>query len=113
MSNNWDDPARRLRRSEEQARTKARLLDAAAEVIAKRGLDRASLDEMAAKAGLTKGAIYSNFTSKTDVVVALIDARLASHFQGLETAVDPSVELPKQTTQAANAWLAALADSEE
>jgi AcrR family transcriptional regulator len=103
----------RLSRSEEQARTKARLLEAAAEVIARHGLDRASLDEVAAQAGLTKGAIYSNFTSKTDVVVALIDAQFESHFQGLETSVDPSEELPNQTSQAADAWLAALAVSGE
>ncbi|MGH3967520.1 MAG: TetR/AcrR family transcriptional regulator [Mycobacterium sp.] len=106
-------PVQRLSRSEEQAGTKARLLDAAAEVIARRGVERASLDEMAAHAGLTKGAIYSNFTSKDDVVAALIDTRLEHHFRRLETAIDPSAELTKQTAQAAEVWLAAWVDSQE
>jgi AcrR family transcriptional regulator len=106
-------PPIRLSRAEEQARTRTRLLEAAAEVISQRGLDRATLDEMAAFAGLTKGAIYSNFASKDDVVVALIETRLESHFEGLETAIDGSGELAAQTTQAALAWLAALDASEE
>jgi AcrR family transcriptional regulator len=32
-----------------------------------------SLDEIAAAAGLTKGAVYSNFTGKTDLLLALLD----------------------------------------
>jgi AcrR family transcriptional regulator len=113
MSTLRKTPPRRLTRAEEQARTRSRLLEAAAEVISQRGLDRATLDEMAAFAGLTKGAIYSNFASKDDVVVALIEARLESHFEGLENAIDGSGELTAQTTQAAQAWLAALDASEE
>jgi AcrR family transcriptional regulator len=113
MSAHRREPPKRLSRSEEQARTRQRLLVAAGEVIAERGLDRASLEEMAAQAGLTKGAIYSNFASKSDVVVALIDAQLESNFQGLETAIDRSAELAQQSTQAADAWRATLAESEE
>lgn len=50
-----------------------RLLDAALEVFAERGLANASLDEVAARAGLTKGAIYSNFESKDDLFFAMMN----------------------------------------
>ena len=55
-------PKTRTRPTREQ--TRARLLRAASEVFATHGYDRASLDDVAAAAGLTKGAVYSSFASK-------------------------------------------------
>jgi AcrR family transcriptional regulator len=68
----------RLTRQERKAQTRARLLDAASKVFAERGLEAASIDEVAAAAGYTKGAVYSNFASKTDLVIALLERRIAS-----------------------------------
>src|SRR5580700_8083249 len=73
MSSLIDDkppPATRKR-----AQTVARLLDAAVAVIADKGFQRASLDEIAARVGLTKGAIYSNFGSKEDLFLAVAATR--------------------------------------
>jgi AcrR family transcriptional regulator len=56
-------------------RTRAKLLDAAAELFQARGVAAVSLDEVAAHAGLTKGAIYGNFTSKDDLVFAVTAER--------------------------------------
>ena len=53
--------------------TRTALLDAAERLWAERGIHSASLDDIAATAGLTKGAIYSNFTGKTDLLLALLD----------------------------------------
>jgi len=50
-----------------------RLLDAALVVFAERGFAEARLDDVAAAAGLTKGAIYSNFASKDEVFFAMLD----------------------------------------
>jgi AcrR family transcriptional regulator len=58
-----------------RAQTVARLLDAAVAAIADKGFQRASLDEIAAHAGLTKGAIYSNFGSKEDLFLAVAATR--------------------------------------
>src|SRR5687768_14330052 len=44
--------------------TREHLLEAAAIVFARDGFHRASLDDIAALAGFTKGAVYSNFKSK-------------------------------------------------
>jgi AcrR family transcriptional regulator len=70
--------AERLTRQQRKAQTRDRLLDAAATIFAERGLAAASLDEVAAQAGYTKGAVYSNFASKTDLVIALLERRIAS-----------------------------------
>ena len=61
-------------RQERRARTRAALLDAAERLWAERGIRGASLDEIAARAGLTKGAVYSNFASKAELVLESTDA---------------------------------------
>jgi AcrR family transcriptional regulator len=66
----------RLTREEKKARTRVLLIDAAATVFARRGFVAASLDEVAEEAGLTKGAVYSNFESKDDLFQAVMDDRL-------------------------------------
>ncbi len=58
-------------RDARKAQTRARLLDAAAQVYARRGFDGATLDEVAAEAGFTKGAVYSHFGSKENLLLAL------------------------------------------
>ncbi|HXB15231.1 MAG TPA: helix-turn-helix domain-containing protein [Solirubrobacteraceae bacterium] len=58
-------------REERKAQTRARLLEAAAAVYARRGFDGATLDEVAAEAGFTKGAVYSHFGSKENLLLAL------------------------------------------
>jgi AcrR family transcriptional regulator len=55
-----------------RAEVRRRLLDAAAEVFAHRGYEAARLDEIAAAAGFTKGAVYSNFAGKPALFAALV-----------------------------------------
>ena len=59
-------------RSEQQAQTRAEILDAAHAEIAQRGVADVTLDAVAARAGFTKGAIYSNFDSKIDLLFAVL-----------------------------------------
>jgi AcrR family transcriptional regulator len=74
--------------------TTARLLDAAFEVFAERGIHGASVEQICERAGFTRGAFYSNYKSKDELFLALFDHR---HAQTLEqvrrlTAVpDPAV----------------------
>jgi AcrR family transcriptional regulator len=79
-------PARRTRR-ERQAETRARLLEAAGSVFARRGLEGASLDEIAAEAGFTKGALYANFASKEDLFLAMLDERFSTRLDEIERAM--------------------------
>lgn len=59
-------------RSEKKRQTRRQLLDAAAAVIAEKGFHNASLMEIAERAGVTTGAIYSNFQSKEALLAAVI-----------------------------------------
>jgi len=54
--------------------TRERLIAAAAEVFAEKGYDRAGVQEIARRAGLTTGAIYGRFTGKADLLQAAIEA---------------------------------------
>ncbi len=56
-----------------RARTRKRLIEAAAAVIAEKGFDRASLEDIAALAGMTRGAVYGNFKNKEELFLALIE----------------------------------------
>lgn len=78
----------RMSRKESQLQTRERLLDAALEVFSHRGYYAASVDEVAAQAGFSKGAVYSNFSSKEDLFLALIDRRFAKDVQGYAGIVD-------------------------
>jgi AcrR family transcriptional regulator len=55
--------------------TRERLLDAAAEVFAERGYERAGVAEIARRAGLTTGAIYSRYAGKAELLLDAIDQR--------------------------------------
>lgn len=55
--------------------SRQRILEAAARVFARKGFQRASLDEIAAEAALTKGAIYWHFRSKNDLFSSLLKQR--------------------------------------
>ncbi|HEY2397723.1 MAG TPA: TetR/AcrR family transcriptional regulator [Solirubrobacteraceae bacterium] len=65
-------------RSARKAQTRSSLLAAAARVYARRGFGGATLDEVAADAGFTKGAVYSHFGSKENLLLALMEEHLAS-----------------------------------
>jgi AcrR family transcriptional regulator len=71
-------PRGQFDRSERKAATRARLLEAAARVYARRGFAGATLDEVAAEAGFTKGAVYGHFGSKENLLLALLQEHLAS-----------------------------------
>src|SRR2546421_1143936 len=56
-----------------RAERKARILDAAARAFADEGYDRASIEQIAELAGITKPVIYHHFASKRDLYIALIE----------------------------------------
>ena len=65
-----------MSRKETQQRTRERLLAAASKVFARRGYHRATVDEIASEAGFTSGALYSNFTGKEELFLALADRQV-------------------------------------
>jgi AcrR family transcriptional regulator len=63
---------KRLTREDSRERTTRRLLAAAGKLIARGGLSDTTLDDIAAEAGYTRGAFYSNFSSKGDLFIELL-----------------------------------------
>jgi AcrR family transcriptional regulator len=63
---------KRLSREETREQTTQRLLDAAAKVIARKGLDATSVEDIAETAGYSRGAFYSNFSSKEDLFIEML-----------------------------------------
>jgi AcrR family transcriptional regulator len=74
----------RLSREQSQARTRARLLDAAAVEFSTQGFAAASLDAIAERAGYSKGAVYSNFEDKDDLFLALLSRASEEMISGLQ-----------------------------
>jgi AcrR family transcriptional regulator len=74
----------RLTQPQRRARTRSSLIDAAATVFARRGYHGASLEEVAAEAGLSKGAVYYNFESKEALFLALLDQHIDARLHMLE-----------------------------
>jgi AcrR family transcriptional regulator len=70
------ETAGRVRRTP-RGEVRAGVLAAAARVFAERGYAASSVEQIAAAAGFSKGAVFSNFASKDDVFFALLDARSA------------------------------------
>ena len=74
-------PTTRLDRRTRRARTEGAdareaLLRAAAEVFAEHGFRHASIDEVAARAGYSKGAVYWHFAGKDELFLALVSERI-------------------------------------
>ena len=59
--------------AQRRASTRRRLIDASLDVFARKGFHAASLEEIAAKAGVSKGAVYYNFSSKEDLFLELLE----------------------------------------
>ena len=75
-----------MTREESRQHTRRRLLDAAARVFAKRGYRGASVEEISSEAGYTIGALYSNFSGKEEVLLALLEQRVAQIAERIVTA---------------------------
>ena len=78
---------RRLTREESKARTRSELLRAASRLFVRNGFVATSLSDIAEEAALTKGAVYSNFASKEELFLALLQETETNDWaRGQETA---------------------------
>ncbi|RJL35283.1 TetR/AcrR family transcriptional regulator [Bailinhaonella thermotolerans] len=75
-----------MTRAEAKERNRRALLAAARLIVARDG-HRARLEEIAERAGLTTGAVYSLFGSKNGLLLALVGDHLGPHYEGVERAV--------------------------
>jgi AcrR family transcriptional regulator len=73
-----------LTRKEKQAKTRTALLKSAAKLICRKGITEASIDDVTADAGYTKGAFYANFKNKEELFLVMLDERYAAELERIE-----------------------------
>jgi len=71
-----------------RAEVRDRILDAALEVFAAEGFAGATIDAIGQAAGFTKGAVYSNFESKDELFLALLDRQFELRSEQFATAFE-------------------------
>jgi AcrR family transcriptional regulator len=71
-----------------RAETRERLLQSAAEVFIEKGIGATSIDDIAAAAGFSRGAVYSNFDDKDELVMALIRKMADESVSEVDSLVD-------------------------
>jgi AcrR family transcriptional regulator len=94
-------PRKRLTREESRDQTRERLLSSAAVIIAKKGIAAASVEDITAHAGYTRGAFYSNFESKLDLFIELLKRDHENIHQDLQRLLDtrqPIEDIQRQLT---------------
>ena len=77
----------RLSRAERREQTRQELISAAEACFVTRGFHATSVDQVAERAGYTKGAVYSNFAAKEDLFFAVYERRV----QRMQTEVEPGL----------------------
>jgi AcrR family transcriptional regulator len=102
-----------LTREEKRERTRRALLDAAAKLFRKHGLEGTSIDMLAAEAGFTKGAFYAHFDSKEDLYLVLLDERFDEQLGRLEQTLSGEQGAAEEARRGADLFLTtAVADDE-
>ena len=90
----------RKTRAQMQAETREKLLDSAGAAFGRKGFSAATIDEIAEGAGFSRGAFYSNFSTKEDLAVALMgrqmELEIARFALIAEAAPGPAETLPER-----------------
>jgi AcrR family transcriptional regulator len=94
---------KRLTREESRAQTRDRLMDAAYEIVVRNGIDEASIEDIAEAAGFSRGAFYSNFETKEDLLCALLERETDRSQDELRTIMDQAAS-PAELIQKARAF---------
>lgn len=84
--------------------TRTRIMEAAAKTFAQQGYANASLEKVAAAAGLTKGAVYWHFSSKQDLFLAILEKSLHRQLQVLPEQIEQVLKADDPET-ALSLWL--------
>jgi AcrR family transcriptional regulator len=74
--------------SKQRARTeitRRKLLEAAGQIFAREGFEAARLEDIAARAGYTRGAFYANFESKEDIFLALLEQSISGRIEQINS----------------------------
>ena len=100
----------RTRREEYAESTYEALLDSAAACFLESGFAATSLDEVAKRARVTKGAIYHHFASKRDLFMAVLERQEVAQAQTISQAATAAADPWSAIVAAFDAFLETLSD---
>jgi AcrR family transcriptional regulator len=103
----------RLSRVESKEQTRRRLLEAATRVFRRRGYRGASVEAIAAEAGYTVGALYSNFEGKEDLLLALLEEEIGAITKRVVAAAAEADDAIEKLRRGALEWMAVLDEKRE
>lgn len=90
-------PTTEMKSTRRREATRERLLDAARDVLASSGIQGATVEEICERAGFTRGAFYSNFESKDDLVLDLFRREKDLMLGRVQAALDIELRSPAET----------------
>src|SRR5437764_7496680 len=93
--------------------TRNALVSSAAELFAERGFHAASLDEIAERAGFTRGAIYSNFENKEELFFAVLERHVNAQLEAFSSFFEQSGgPWAVEASAVAKAWQEMMGDEQ-
>src|SRR5438445_2012220 len=105
---------RRTRAARAQGReARDELLTAALRVFARRGYGQAGVDEIAAEAGYSKGALYWHFSSKEEVLLALLEERVDAPMREMVALLESAPPERDMSVEATREFAQQLRDQRE
>ena len=103
MTSDTGNPRRRPK-GDKRARTRAKLLEAARALTRQKGYEHTTMEDIAHRAGMTTGAIYSNFRNRDELFIALSEA----YWPPIKPSVTPGADFPEILRALAEATIAAV-----
>jgi AcrR family transcriptional regulator len=94
-----------MTRAEQQAQTRAELIEAAASVFARRGFQGAKVEEIAEEAGYSHGAVYSNFAGKEELFLAVFEQYMTDRIEEVSSATEFEGTFAQRAQAAADQWM--------
>jgi AcrR family transcriptional regulator len=88
-------------------------MESAATLAVRRGIEGASLDEVAQSAGFTKGAVYANFRNKEELFLAMLDAHFDARLAEIDRILSTDADPDEQAREAALGLMRVLAAEPE
>lgn len=82
-----------MTQAQRRAATRARLIDASAVVFARRGFAAASVEEITATAGLSRGAFYAHFDAKEDLLMSVLEQMTANLDEFIRSTLEADASL--------------------
>jgi AcrR family transcriptional regulator len=96
-----------------RAETRAAVMEAAMRAFGQYGYAQTSLEQVAAMAGLSRGAVYSNFANKDELFLALLRETIQQRLEQIARAMAPARTLTAQTRQASQVMTGELHEHPE